>query len=70
MSHYPKPFFRSERGLWYVQIERKQHNLGRGKVDAFRRYHQLMQAPKPVASALVVDVIDGFLEGGQRGRSQ
>jgi hypothetical protein len=28
MSHYPKPFFRKSRGLWYVQIADKQHNLG------------------------------------------
>ena len=52
MPRFPKPFFRDDRGLWYVQIEGKQHNLGRDKGEAFRRYHLLMQAPKPVASTL------------------
>ena len=54
MAHYPKPFFRGDRGLWYVQLNGKQHNLGREKDDAFRRYHQLMQAPTPVASTLAL----------------
>jgi integrase len=62
MPHYPKPFHRADRDLWYVQIRGKQHNLGRDKDDAFRRYHQLMQAPEPVESTLAVGIIDGFLE--------
>jgi integrase len=62
MPHYPKPFFRADRGLWYVQLNGKQHNLGREKKDAFHRYHELMHAPTPVASTLVAGVIDGFLE--------
>lgn len=28
MPHYPEPFFRKSRGLWYVQLEGTQHNLG------------------------------------------
>jgi hypothetical protein len=35
MPHYPKPFFRKSRGLWYVQIDGKQHNLGPHQADAF-----------------------------------
>lgn len=31
MAHYPKPFFRAPRGLWYVQIDGKQINLGPAK---------------------------------------
>ena len=37
MPHYPKPFFRRDRGLWYVQLRGRQHNLGANR-DAFRRY--------------------------------
>jgi integrase len=30
MPHFPKPFFRESRGLWYIQFGGKQYNLGRG----------------------------------------
>jgi integrase len=69
MSHYPKPFHRANRGLWYVQIDGKQHNLGPDKDEAFRRYHQLMQAPAPVTAMLVASVIDGFLEWTKQHRA-
>ncbi len=69
MPLYPKPFHRANRGLWYVQIDGKQHNLGPDKDEAFRRYHQLMQAPAPVASTLVAGVIDGFLEWTKQHRA-
>ena len=42
MPHYPKPFFRAPRGLWYVQIDGRQVNLGPDRDEAFRRYHDLM----------------------------
>jgi hypothetical protein len=38
-------FFREERSLWYIQLNGRQHNLGRDRDDAFRRSHQLMQSP-------------------------
>jgi integrase len=69
MPHYPKPFFRSDRGLWYVQLRGRQHNLGVNRDDAFRRYHELMRAPEPVASQLVVGLIDGFLDWCSKHRS-
>ena len=28
MPHFPKPFYKKARGLWYVQIDSKQINLG------------------------------------------
>ncbi len=60
---FPKPFFVKSRGLWYVQIRGKQHNLGRDEQAAFRLYHELMAKPVivPVASHLVAGVIEGFL---------
>ena len=42
MAHFPKPFFKKARGIWYVEINRKQVNLGPDKDEAFRQYHQLM----------------------------
>jgi integrase len=69
MPHYPKPFHRANRGLWYVQIDGRQHNLGPNKDEAFRRYHQLMQAPAPVVSTLAAGVIDGFLEWTKQHRA-
>jgi integrase len=65
MPHFPKPFFRPARGLWYVQFKGKQHNLGPDRHTAFKRYHELMTAPeeKPVVkSDTVVRVIDAFLD--------
>jgi hypothetical protein len=42
IPHFPKPFFRKPRGLWYVQISGKQVNLGPDQDAAFRRYHELL----------------------------
>ena len=42
MPHFPKPFFKKSRGVWYVEIGRKQINLGADRDEAFRLYHQLM----------------------------
>lgn len=43
MAHFPIPFFKKARQLWYVEIDRKQHCLGPDKEAAFVQYHQLMQ---------------------------
>lgn len=71
MSHFPKPFFKKSRGLWYVEINRKQINLGPDRDEAQRRYHQLMVQPrqKPVASTSVVAIVDSFLEWVEKHRS-
>ena len=66
MPHFPKPFFRKNRGLWYVQLDGKQVNLGADRDEAFARYHKLMQEPV-VGSAPATDwvavVIDRFSIG-------
>lgn len=71
MPHYPKPFFRKSRGLWYVQIDGKQHNLGADRTVAFERYHALMQQPtgQRVANDSVVAIIDAFLDWCQKHRA-
>ena len=65
MPHFPKPFFRASRGLWYVQIAGKQHNLGPGEDAAFKAYHALMTRPVQNAAVKtrgVVAVVDAFLD--------
>ena len=42
MPHFPKPFYRASRDLYYVQLNGKQINLGRDKDEAYRRYHQIL----------------------------
>ena len=64
MPHFPKPFFKKGRGVWYVEIDRKQINLGSNRDEAFRQYHQLMAQPRPkqVAADSVLGLIDAFLD--------
>jgi integrase len=63
MARRPKPWFRKGRG-WFVQIEGKQHSLGRSKDEAFRRFHELMtRPPTPVVTGQhVAAILDLFLE--------
>jgi integrase len=77
MPHYPKPFFRKSRGLWYVQLERRQINLGPDRDAAFEQYRDLMATPaaRPAtvlpasAGQLVVVLCDKFLDWVERHRS-
>jgi len=73
MPHYPKPFFRARRGLWYVQVAGRQVNLGPDRDGAFRRYHELMgqsrEAPPPTAGEAVLPVLDAFLDWCQKHRA-
>lgn len=72
MAHFPKPFFRKNRGLWYVQLGGKQHNLGSEKEAAFIAYHKLMAQPRTVVvknpDSLAL-LIDHFLEWVQKNRA-
>lgn len=72
MPRHPQPWFRSERGQWFVQVNGKQHPLGADRDEAFRRYHVLMGEPKkalPVQSESAVAIIDDFLEWTQKNRA-
>lgn len=46
MPHFPKPFFRSDRAMFYVQLRGKQINLGPDRDAAFRRYGELIAQPE------------------------
>lgn len=73
MPHYPKPFFRASRGLWYVQIDGRQVNHGPDRDEAFRRYHDLMARGRdrlePATHDVVVSVLDAFLDWCQKHRA-
>jgi hypothetical protein len=63
----PKPFFRKQTQTWYVQIGRRQINLGRDEKEAFKQYHALMlgsQEPSPDMSLSGVSV---SIVGGKSG---
>ncbi|MDZ4858026.1 MAG: tyrosine-type recombinase/integrase [Candidatus Hydrogenedentes bacterium] len=63
MKKFPKPWFRPERGVWYVTLAGKQHNLGENKDEAFRAYHALMgKEPKALSSDSVLGILDRFLK--------
>jgi integrase len=72
MPHFPKPFFKKGRGVWYVEIDRKQVNLGPDRDEAFRRYYQLMTQPRATKVAVdsVLGVIDAFLEWCSKHRAE
>ena len=71
MAHFPKPFFKKSRQLWYVQIDGKQTNLGADRDEAFRQYHQLMSRPQlsHVSPESLVAIIDSFLDWVKRNRA-
>jgi len=77
MARFRKPFFRAPRGLWYVQLDGKQINLGPNKDAAFTAYHGLMQEraekPKPIEvppdPRLVVVIVDEFLDWCEKHRA-
>ena len=71
MPHFPKPFFKKSRSVWYVEIDRHQHNLGPDRDEAFRRYHQIMGQPRErkVSAESLAAIADTFLEWVERNRS-
>lgn len=67
----PRPFFRNFNKTWYVQIGRKQINLGKEKNEAFVRYHELMVQGGSVEENLthVAEVFEHYLQWLQDNRS-
>ncbi len=68
----PKPYFRKQKSCWYVQINGRQIPLGRDKVKAWQRYHELMlnRADLDSETATVAQLIDTFLEWCLKHRSK
>ena len=75
MPHHPRPFFRTARKAWFVQVGIRQVNLGTDKDEAFTRYHELMAKPVLPALApteavrLIAVVIGDFLDFVQQHRA-
>ena len=42
------PFYRKSRETWYVEVDGRQINPGKDRVDAFQRYRAIMAAPPEV----------------------
>ena len=49
MARLLKPWFRKDRGTWFVTINGVHHNLGPEKKPAFDRFYELMSEPKLAA---------------------
>lgn len=60
----PQPFFRELNQTWYLQLGKRQINLGKDKDAAWERYHELMKDRKEVeatSNTTVCGVLDAFL---------
>jgi integrase len=67
----PKPFLRKQTKTWYVQIDKRQINLGPDEEIAWAKYHELMTAADDLNyyQATVVQLLDTYLEWCQKRRS-
>jgi hypothetical protein len=57
MPKSPKPFFRTARKAWFVQVAGKQVNLGPDLDVALRRDHELMRRAKATAQPVIVETV-------------
>jgi integrase len=66
MPKFPKPFFRTARKAWFVQVAGKQVNLGPDREAALRRYHEVMRRRPTCETAVVAEgvlaLLDAFLD--------
>ena len=71
MPRTPTPWWREDRQAWFVQINRKRHNLGKDKKQAWKRYHELMARPekRAVPSDSLPAIVDAFLEWVSKNRA-
>ncbi len=59
----PRPFYVKSRGLWYVQLGKKQINLGPDEAEAFAKYFKVLADRNSLNKEMTVDaVIEHFLE--------
>lgn len=69
MKKFPKPWYRPSRGVWYVTLYGKQHNLGPDREAAFDQYRKLLanapaaesEEPPKAPPAYVVGLIQRFM---------
>lgn len=67
----PKPFFRKFTQSWYVQIGKRQINLGRDRKQAWQKYHDLMANREFVSKDLetVAQLYEMYLDWCEQRRS-
>ena len=74
-SKHPKPFFRTARNCWYVQLGKRQVRLQPDEQESLKLYHRLMAdgpgrsaalAPQPGLAA--IELFDKYLDWCQRHR--
>ena len=77
MSRPNKPWFRTSRKTWFVNINGQQHNLGPDEKEAKRRFYELMAKPEekpppvsPASSFSVVDIFEKFLDWCEKHRAK
>ncbi|WP_152053292.1 tyrosine-type recombinase/integrase, partial [Tautonia marina] len=55
MARKAKPWFRSDRGCWFVYHQGKQINLGKDEKSAWEKFHSLTGTKPPIASDLPLE---------------
>lgn len=66
---FPKPFFRTSKRAWYLQLGKRQLSLGKDRDEAYRRYRRWMAeqgAAPPAWGTTVATVCDLFLDWSSR----
>jgi len=68
----PKPFFRRQTKSWYIQIGKRQINLGRDKEQAWNKYHEIMSDDCDLNyyQATIAQLLDAYLDWCQKRRSE
>jgi len=68
----PKPFFRKQTKSWYVQIGKRQINLGRNKEEAWTKYHEMMSSELDLNyyDSTVVQLLDSYLDWCEKRRAK
>ena len=68
----PQPFFRKQTRSWYVQIGKRQINLGKDKEAAWEKYHGLMAERHRLAAltTTVVNILEAYLAWCQTRRAE
>lgn len=70
MPRSPKPFFRKQTKSWYFSTGGQQVNLGKDRVVAFAKFHQMMTDPSTIASdaSTLYELSQTFLDWVQTNR--
>ena len=67
----PKPFFRKQTQSWYVQIGKKQINLGKDEGQAWDQYHKIMTQRESVdvPDDAICNILNRYLDWVKQARA-